>query len=206
MEIIHEIVSDRTETVAVIKYKEEAERKSENNVEENVMPVVEQTKIENSGGDEETKADVSFDKNELSDELDSSFDSGRLQIVTSNSDENSTDIKKLEPSNSKSIETAESVDSLSPISTETAKPMDPPTANQSVATMTDTDSETSDSVALTVNADSIAVEEVPDTSVTKKCNPSVTFLRVESGPSQFSQSRHSTSSEASLASKFPVLK
>ncbi|CAG9538511.1 unnamed protein product [Cercopithifilaria johnstoni] len=174
---------DKIEIVTVVECKEEGtDRKDEDNVEEDVMPV-KQMKVENIDGDKKTKVDVSLDKKKQSDDLHSSRDSGRLQIVTPNCDENSADIKKSESFNS--------------ISTETAKPIDPPSVNKSVTATSDADTEISAAVtvAVTVNADNVAVEEFPNATVTKKCGPSVTVLKVESGTAQFNRSHRPTSPE-----------
>uniref|UniRef100_A0A1I7VB68 Fibronectin type-III domain-containing protein n=1 Tax=Loa loa TaxID=7209 RepID=A0A1I7VB68_LOALO len=184
---------DKTEIAAVTECKkEETDRKSEDNAEKDVkedaMSVTKQVKVEDTDGDKKTDDDVPLDKRGQSDDLDSSHDSGRLQIVTSSSEENTTDIKKLESVNS--------------ISTETAKSVDSPSASQSVTATSGTDTEISAPVAETVNAGSVVVEEIPNEVDTKKCAPSVTVLKVESGTAQFSRSHRSTSPEVKAESEW----
>lgn len=188
MKIIYKIVPGRTEIATVVECKEEeTDGNDRDNVEKDVMPVIKQVKVEDIERDKRAKGDVPLDKREQSGDLDSSRDSERLQIFTSNSDENSEGIRKSE--------------SLNSISTETAKPVDSPSVIQSVTVASDTDTEISAAVAMTVNTDSVTVEEVPDTAVTKKCGSSVTVLKVESGTAQFSRSHRPTSPEANFSFK-----
>ncbi|VDK70813.1 unnamed protein product [Onchocerca ochengi] len=168
----------KTEIMSVVECKDEkTNSKDKDNVDENVMPIAELVKVEDIDGEKKTKSDVPIEKTEQSNDLDSSLDSGRLQIqeassdsdrtqksisqqsiaVTFNGDETSADIKKSESSNS--------------VSTETAKPVDSPSVSQSVTATSD--KEISAAMAITTNADTVAVEEVSTAIVTKKC-PSVT--------------------------------
>lgn len=179
MKIICKIVSGKNEIMTVIK--EEEEGRDEDDVEESVVPVIEQVKVEDIDGDK-TKVDFPLDEKEQGDDLDSSLDSGRLQIVTSNSDVSVKDIEESECLNS--------------ISTETSESPDPHSVSQSVTATSGKDTEITATVAVTVNADSVALEEVQNADVSKKCDSSVTIIKVESDAAEASRSHGPTSLEA----------
>ncbi|OZC07341.1 hypothetical protein X798_05651 [Onchocerca flexuosa] len=177
----------KTEITTVVEYKEEkTNNKDKDNVEENAMPLAELVKVEDIDDDKKTKSDVPLEKTEQSVDLDSSLDSGRLQIQEASSDSDHTQKSVSQQSIAVTFNGEETVadikksESSDSVSTETAKPVDSPSVSQS-GTAT-SDKEISAAVTVTTNADTVAVEEVPTAIVTKKCGPSVTVLKLESEP------------------------
>ncbi|VDP13398.1 unnamed protein product [Onchocerca flexuosa] len=169
----------KTEITTVVEYKEEkTNNKDKDNVEENAMPLAELVKVEDIDDDKKTKSDVPLEKTEQSVDLDSSLDSGRLQIQEASSDSDHTQKSVSQQSIAVTFNGEETVadikksESSDSVSTETAKPVDSPSVSQS-GTAT-SDKEISAAVTVTTNADTVAVEEVPTAIVTKKCGPSVT--------------------------------
>uniref|UniRef100_A0A915Q0W3 Fibronectin type-III domain-containing protein n=1 Tax=Setaria digitata TaxID=48799 RepID=A0A915Q0W3_9BILA len=168
---------DKIEIAAMVEEcKEEKTNKMDNdNVEGNVMPVVKEIKVEDVDRDK-TKGDILIERREQSVDLDSSLDSGKLQIQevdsdsdhagesvlrqsaeTSNGEEASVCLEKSESSTSLAAETVKPVEVLQPLSTVS-------------------DEKTSASVAVAVNAEnaeSASVEESPAT-VIKKSASSIT--------------------------------
>uniref|UniRef100_A0A0R3S272 Fibronectin type-III domain-containing protein n=1 Tax=Elaeophora elaphi TaxID=1147741 RepID=A0A0R3S272_9BILA len=158
----------KTKIVTVVECKEEDRRKDEDKVEESIMSVIKQVKVEDIDGDKKDRSEVPFDKKEESVDLDSSHESGRLQIDSSNSDESATDVKESE--------------TLSSMCTETAKPADPSSFSQSVTAICDADAEVSASMAVTANTDSVTAEEVPNAAITKKCGTAIAVMKQKAEP------------------------
>ncbi|KAM3725360.1 Host cell factor [Dirofilaria immitis] len=194
---------DEMTTVAKCK-EEQTNNKDKDNVEEDVMSTVEEMKVEDIDGDKKTKNDVPLEKTEPSGDLDSSLDSGRLQIQEGSSDSDRTQKSVSEQSitiTSSGEETSadiEKLESFNSTSTETAEPVDSPSVNESITT---SDKEIPAEEAVTTNPDTLAVEEVPTATVTKKCQ-SVTVLKLESGTAQLNRSHRPNSPELKTESEW----